>query len=131
MERRHALLGSLAAMVGLGGAGRAGHDDERRRHPARTLAALEARIEQLEEEVDTARSIQQIERLQRAYGYYLDKARWDEAVDLLTDDCTVEIAGRGVYRGRDRALVLFRDVLGGGRIGLAEGQLYNHMNLQG
>jgi hypothetical protein len=95
------------------------------------LSRLAERIERLERELDEVRSIQQIERLQRTYGYYLDKALWDRAVDLLTDDCTVEIAGRGVYTGRDRALVVFRDVLGGGRIGLAEGQLYNHLNLQG
>jgi hypothetical protein len=127
MERRHALVASLAAMVGLGAGGRGG--DDRRSSPS--LHLLQERIERLERELDTARSIQQIERLQRIYGYYLDKALWDRAVDLLTDDCTVEIAGRGVYKGKERALVVFRDVLGGGRIGLAEGQLYNHMNLQG
>ncbi len=98
---------------------------------AERLAALATRVDRLERELDEARSVQAIERLQRAYGYYLDKAQWDDAVDLLTDDCTVEIAGRGVYEGRDQAMVLFRDLLGGGRIGLAEGQIYNHMNLQG
>src|SRR4051794_30455576 len=128
MERRRALIGSLTAMVGLGGALSRGDD---RDHGPPALRMMQERIERLEAELDTARSIQQIERLQRAYGYYLDKALWDEAVDLLTADCTAEIAGRGVYVGRDRALVLFRDVLGGGRIGLADGQLYNHMNLQG
>jgi hypothetical protein len=95
------------------------------------VAALVARVEKLEMELDLARSVQAIERLQRAYGYYLDKALWDDAVALLTDDCTVEIAGRGVYVGRDQAMVLFRDLLGGGRIGLRRGQIYNHMNLQG
>jgi hypothetical protein len=130
MERRHALWGSLAAMVGLGAAGRPGGDRDDRHGPdaARRLAE---RVEHLERQLDETRSIQQVERLQRAYGYYLDKALWDRAVDLFTDDCTVEIAGRGVYVGREHALVVFRDVLGGGRIGLAEGQLYNHMNLQG
>lgn len=95
------------------------------------VAALVARVDKLEAELDEARSVQAIERLQRAYGYYLDKALWDDAVGLLTDDCTVEIAGRGVYEGRDQAMVLFKDLLGRGRIGLAEGQINNHMNLQG
>ncbi len=93
--------------------------------------ALTNRLERVERELDEARSVQAIERLQRAYGYYLDKALWDDAVDLLTDDCTVEIAGRGVYVGRDQAMVLFRELLGRGHIGLNRGQLYNHMNLQG
>ena len=95
------------------------------------VETLAARVDALERELDAVRSVQVIERLQRAYGYYLDKALWDDAVALLTDDCTVEIAGRGVYEGREQALVLFKDLLGGGRIGLAEGQIYNHMNLQG
>lgn len=95
------------------------------------VEALTARLDQVERELDEARSVQAIERLQRAYGYYLDKALWDDAVDLLADDCEVEIAGRGVYVGRDQALVLFRDLLGRGRIGLNDGQIYNHMNLQG
>src|SRR5262245_26788168 len=120
MERRRALIGSLAAMIGLGGTGMGRGED--RGHGPPSLRMIQERVERLEAELDTARSIQQIERLQRAYGYYLDKGLWDEAVDLLTDDCTVEIAGRGVYVGRERALVVFRDVLGGGRIGLVEGQ---------
>jgi SnoaL-like domain len=95
------------------------------------VATLAARIDTLERQLDEVRSVQAIERLQRAYGYYLDKALWDDAVALLTDDCSVEIAGRGVYEGPEQAMVLFKDLLGGGRIGLAEGQIYNHMNLQG
>jgi hypothetical protein len=128
MERRRALAGGLAALVGGGAAARAGGRDDRHPPEGRDLAE---RVERLERELDETRSVQQIERLQRAYGYYLDKALWDQAVDLFTDDCTVEIAGRGVYVGKERALVVFRDILGGGRIGLEEGQLYNHMNLQG
>jgi hypothetical protein len=127
VERR-ALIGTLLATLGLGGAGRTDQGDASEQ---KSLAAMQKRVERLEREIDTARSIQQIERLQRSYGYYLDKALWDRACDLLTDDCTVEIAGRGVYVGRERALVVFRDILGGGRIGLEQGQLYNHMNLQG
>jgi hypothetical protein len=38
----------------------------------------------------------QNERLQRVYGYYLDKKLWDEIVPLFTDDARVEIGGRGV-----------------------------------
>src|SRR5439155_18757693 len=79
---------------------------------------------------------QAFERLTRAYGYYLDKALWDEVLALFTDDCEIEISALGVYVGIKQAAVLFRDVLGKGPAmsdenGLVPGRLYNHFILQG
>ena len=82
------------------------------------LAALEARIARIEDE-------RAIIRLQTAYGYYVDKAQWDEAADLFARDATLEIAARGLYRGQDRIRTYLKCLPS-----LMEGTLFNHMQLQ-
>jgi hypothetical protein len=54
--------------------------------------ALSAKILELEAKVQTLEDTRQIERLQRVYGYYLDKKLWDEIIPLFTEDARVEIA---------------------------------------
>lgn len=100
------------------------------------LQALQERIQSLERRLQRTEEIEAIERLTRAYGYYLDKALWDEVLPLFTDDCSVEISAPGVYVGKQQASVLFKDILGRGPAksddnGLVWGQLYNHMIVQG
>lgn len=95
------------------------------------IAALETRAKTAESRVQTLEDIEKIEKLQRAYGYYVDKNLWDHIVDLFADDCSIEIAQRGVYLGKKGADRLFRLVFGGGNIGLSYGRLFNHMMLQG
>lgn len=91
---------------------------------AARLSALEARVARLDD-------IEAINKLTRAYGYYVDKQLWNEVVDTFSDDAVVEIAGRGVYKGRKGVDDLFRGAMGGGEIGLKPGTLFNHMILQG
>ena len=43
--------------------------------------------------------MQEIINLQSIYGYYVDKTLYDEAADLFAEDATLEIAGRGLFRG--------------------------------
>lgn len=82
-------------------------------------------------DVDLARRIALIEderaiiRLQTAYGYYVDKAQWDEAADLFAHDATLEIAARGLYRGQDRIRAYLKCLPP-----LVPGALFNHMQLQ-
>lgn len=92
---------------------------------------LEARVRALEARLQKTEDIEAINKLTRAYGYYVDKAQWDEIVDLFATDSRVEIAGRGVYYGKTGADTIFRKVMGGGKIGLNDGALFNHMILQG
>jgi hypothetical protein len=48
------------------------------------------------------RGYDQIENLESAYGYYLDKNLWDQLADLFAKDgSTMELAQRGVYVGQD------------------------------
>ena len=93
--------------------------------------ALEKRIAEFEARLSVQEDIEAINKLTRAYGYYIDKNLWDQVVDLFSEDCSVEIAARGVYLGKKGADRLFRMVMGGGKIGLSPGRLFNHFQLQG
>lgn len=91
---------------------------------------LAARVSALEARVDAAENVQKIERLFRAYGYYFDKGLWQETTTLFTDDATVEIAQRGVYKGRAGVQRLYVGVFGRGKQCLPAGGLNNHIILQ-
>jgi hypothetical protein len=67
----------------------------------------------------------EIANLQAAYGYYVDKGLWDKAADLFAEDGTLELAGRGVFCGRERVRAYLHHLPAYGR-----GVLYNHMQLQ-
>jgi hypothetical protein len=96
-------------------------DDNRLAQLQRQVASLEQRKTQLED-------INAIKRLQRAYGYYMDEALWDEAADLFAEDGSIEIGLDGVYRGKRRVRE-YLYALGNGKAGLAPGQLNEHMQL--
>jgi hypothetical protein len=85
------------------------------------VAALQARVTALQD-------INDIKRLQRAYGYYVDAGQWDKVAGLFAPDGTVEIGLDGVYRGRQRVYQYFLAV-GGGHLGLAPGQVNQYLQL--
>ena len=89
---------------------------------------LEARIDALELRKSLLEDGNAIKRLQRAYGYYLDRGLWDEAATLFASDGTLEIGLDGVYVGQKRVRE-YLHVLGGSRVGLAAGRLNEHMQL--
>ena len=60
--------------------------------PAAALAALDRRIQAMNDEDKVA-------NLQNAYGYYVDRKMWDDAVDLFTEDAILESADVGMYAG--------------------------------
>jgi hypothetical protein len=101
--------------------------------PARAAGGSEAGIgaqaERLSAEVDQLEGARAIRKLQRAYGYYIDRGLWDEAADLFAEDGTVEIGMDGVYVGKAR-IREYLQRLGGGKPGLSYGQLYEHAQLQ-
>lgn len=111
-----ALAGVLAAVLflGAGPAAAVPVDQE--------IDALIARVEKLE-------AVRAVKKLQRAFGYYVDRGLWDEAADLFADNGTIEIGVDGVYVGKAR----IRDYLqrlGGGQPGLVYGQLNEWLQLQ-
>ena len=69
-----------------------------------------------------------VERLQHAYGYYLDAGLWDEVSGLFVQrDGSIEIGARGLYVGRGQVR-RFLDVFG--PVGLPPGRLNNHVQMQ-
>ena len=88
--------------------------------PAIDADALAHRAQRLHDE-------QQIENLQRIYGYYLDRAQWDQLADLFADDGTIEIAQQGVYVGKQRVRAYLGTL---GPAGLEPGWLNDHIQLQ-
>jgi acetyl esterase/lipase len=87
---------------------------------ARVVGDLARRAERLRDE-------QQVENLQRIYGYYLDRGHWDQAADLFAEGATLEYGGQGVYVGRER----IRAYLGADSPqGLVPGVMHDHIQLQ-
>jgi hypothetical protein len=86
-------------------------------------------IAQLEQQASQLADIEAVKRLQRAYGYYLDRSDWDNIVDLLTDDATMEYGPAGVFVGKAHARALLY-AIGYGKSGLRPRQLREHVQLQ-
>ena len=92
-------------------------------------AAPAPNIAQLEQQARQLADIADIERVQRAYGYYLDRSDWDDIVDLLTDDATLEYGNSGVFVGKEHARALLY-AIGYGKRGLKPQQLREHIQMQ-
>lgn len=86
-------------------------------------------IDELVERVEKLEGIRAIKKLQRAFGYYVDRGLWDQAADLFADGGTIEIGMDGVYAGRERIEEYLRR-LHGGQNGLIYGQLNEWITLQ-
>jgi SnoaL-like domain len=85
------------------------------------LYALGDRIERLEDLTD-------VEIVQNAYGYYVDKAQWRSLSELFDEDATLEIGGRGIFTGRARVFEYMN--IGLGPIGPRDGLLIDHQQFQ-
>ncbi len=90
-----------------------------------TTKELAERLDELEARARKAEDWTEIANLQAAYGYYVDKGMWDKAADLFAKDGTLEIAGRGVYVGRDRVRQYLHQLPE-----YQDGAIFNHMQLQ-
>ena len=109
-----ALLAALALLVPASASAQASVDRE--------IAELTQRVERLE-------GHRAVKKLQRAFGYYVDRGLWSEAADLFADDGTIEIGLDGVYVGRER-IAEYLKRLHGGQEGLIYGQLNEWVTLQ-
>jgi len=72
-----------------------------------------------------------IERLQYAYGYFIDNRMFREMTDLFADEgAWIEIGQRGRYHGKARIHRFLHQVLGDGRWGLLKDEVINHVQQQ-
>lgn len=93
------------------------------------IASARQRLADIDSRATRIDDINDIENLQRAFGYYYDKMLWEHVVDLFADDGTLEIGWSGVYVGREHIREYLYS-LSDGVEGPIEGELFNHLQLQ-
>ena len=93
------------------------------------IQKLTDRIDELERRLQVQEDIHQIKNLQRAYGYYIDKALWEQVADCFAEDGSLELAQRGVYIGKERIRKIL-ETMPDLKDGIHHGMVSNHMNLQ-
>lgn len=93
------------------------------------LAALRTRVSTLTDATARVEDLTQIQRLGRAFGYYLDKGYFGEAADLFSADGTFQWGVDGLYQGNAR----IRELLtrhGGGSMNAGPGLPFGRLNLR-
>ncbi len=84
---------------------------------------LERKVEMLEHKVGVQEDIEAIRKLMYTYTYYMDRALYDQALDLFSENVeSCEVGGRGVYLGKEGCRTLWMDIFGPA-YGGAEGKL--------
>jgi len=96
---------------------------------ARQIAALDKQLDAAEAELQVAEDVSAIKKLQREYGFFLDKGMWEDLSQLFTDDARADYPA-GVYIGKASIREHVWRNVGDGAIGLRDGRIYNHMVLQ-
>jgi len=84
------------------------------------VAAIDARLRRMAAE-------DAVQRLQAAYGYYVDQKMWTDITDLFTADGTLEIAGEGIFRGEQGIRRSFGKIASNS---LLRGEVNEHMQLE-
>lgn len=96
---------------------------------ARRIAALNQQLDAAEHALQVAEDVSAIKRLQREYGFFLDKGLWEDLADLFADDARAAYPA-GTYIGKASIREHVWRNVGDGEIGLKDGRLYNHMVMQ-
>jgi hypothetical protein len=95
--------------------------------------ALEKRVSELENRLGLAEDELAIRRLQHAYGYFMDKCKYEEVVDLFSERGETYFLG-GVFKGKTGVRRLYCGRLGSrfaaGKNGPVRGLLLDHLLMQ-
>src|SRR5512136_2701141 len=76
-------------------------DSKKEMRPKHQIEVLRKRIVTLEGRLRVLEDIEEIKKLQRIYGYYVDNKLWDEIVDLFSNQTeSISIGRRGLYLGK-------------------------------
>jgi hypothetical protein len=95
---------------------------------AAELQALEADLNAVGDRIERLEDLTEVEIVQNAYGYYVDKAQWRSVSNLFAEDSTLEIGGKGVFLGPARVFEYM--TVGLGPIGPRDGLLIDHQQFQ-
>ena len=107
------------------------HIEEELRALREQLARQQATIAELTHQLGLLQDKHEIERLQYAYGFFIDNRMFREMADLFAEEgAWIEIGGRGRYHGKERIHRFLHEVLGEGRWGLARDEVINHVQQQ-
>ncbi len=94
---------------------------------------LKNTVTELSKRLGTLEDIEAIRRLHHAYGYLMDYCRYDDVIDLFSEEGEAVFLS-GVYKGRTSLERLYKTFLGNaytqGKIGPIYGFLVDHMLLQ-
>lgn len=90
---------------------------------------IDTEIDALTLRIETLEGGRAVKKLQRAFGYYVDRGLWDDAADLFIAEGSIEIGSDGVYIGSAR-IKEYLQRLHGGQAGLIYGQLNEWVTLQ-
>jgi hypothetical protein len=90
---------------------------------------IQHRIDRLDSAVQAAEGVRAIKKLHYSYAHYLESGLWNDIADLFTDDAVGEFPA-GIVRGKDNLRKYFMQQAGRTSLGLAEGQLNVHLELQ-
>jgi hypothetical protein len=73
-------------------------------------------LQELEKRLALMEDIQEIENLQRKYGYYFEQQRLNDIVDLFSENNTesLEITDHGLFKGKKGVRTMFLEWMGGG-----------------
>jgi hypothetical protein len=88
----------------------------------------EERLDRLEARITRLEDLNAIERLQKAYGYFVDEGQWTRLSELFAEDATLEIGGKGIFLGRPRVLEYMQTAFGAE--GAKDNVLAQHMQFQ-
>lgn len=97
------------------------------------IAALEAKLADVEKRLTVREDELDVRKLQHLYGYLIDKCLYNEVIDLFTDDGEVRFFG-GVWKGKAGVRRLYVDRFQSrfthGNNGPIDGFLLDHPQLQ-
>jgi hypothetical protein len=106
---------------------------ENRQDLAAMVAALSARLAEVEHRAALLEDVNAIQRLHYTYGYWIDKCMYDRVVDLFAEDSETTFLS-GVYKGKEGARRLyctwFGEYFTGGKNAPLDGFLLDHYQMQ-
>lgn len=97
-------------------------------HSAPIDPNLADRVARLERDVVRADAVRQVKRVQHAYAHFAEFGLWDQMADLFADRGVLQI-GKEEVRGRKAILAYMTESFGGGKLGLAPGDVTTRLQM--